>query len=185
MTTRAIRTVVLATAVTWVLAGCETLHVTSDVNAPLIHTVQCHTAAWAGSFSGHSAILSTIANPVNENRLRTAIAAQLATKGVQLVSSNADCLVGYGIGVRNVAEDFYPYGGWGWGWGWGWGYPGWWGGGPYVYREGLIAVDLYDARTRQPLWHAYVHQDLFGLTGTKAEQRIDAAIAAIFMKYPS
>jgi hypothetical protein len=184
MTTRALRTLAVATALTLALAACETLHVTSDVNAPLIHTVQCHTAAWAGSFSGNSPILSTIANPVNESRLRAAIAAQLSAKGVQIVTSNPDCLIGYGIGVRNVVEGAYPYGwGWGWGWGPGWGWPGW--DGPLVYREGLIAVNLYDARTRQGLWHAYVHQDLFGLTGAKAEQRIDAAVAAIFTKYLS
>jgi Domain of unknown function (DUF4136) len=180
MNIRTICTVVLTAAMSSLVAACATLHVTSDVNTPLMHTVQCHTAAWAGSFSGNSTILTTVANPVNESRLRTAIATQLATKGVQLVASNADCLVGYGIGVRNVADYPYPYG-WGWGWGWGWYGPG----GPYVYRQGLIAVDLYDARTRQPLWHAYVHQDLFGLTGAKAEQKIDEAIAAIFMKYPS
>jgi hypothetical protein len=189
MKMRVIRSVALATVVSWALAACATLYVTSDVNAPLIHTVQCHSAAWAGSFSGNSPILTTIANPVNESRLRTAIAAQLATKGVQLVTSNADCLVGYGIGVRDVPNYPYPDGpyGWGWagGWGWGW-YPGgWYGPGPYVYRQGLIAVDLYDARTHQPLWHAYVHQDLFGLSGPKAEQKIDAAVAAIFTKYPS
>jgi Domain of unknown function (DUF4136) len=183
MITRTIRAVVLATAAPWMLAACETLSVTSDVNTPLIHNVQCHTAAWAGSFQGNSAILSTIANPLNEARLRAAIAAQLSTKGVQTVTANPDCLIGYGIGARNVVEGWGP--GWGWGAGWGWG-PGWgWYGPPYAYREGLIAVDLYDARTRQPLWHAYVHQDLFGLTGAKAEQRIDAAVAAIFTKYPT
>jgi hypothetical protein len=187
MNTRAIRTAAVATAAIWVLAGCETLNVHSDVNGQLIHTVQCHTAAWAGSFQGNSPILSTIANPINEGRLRAAIAAQLSAKGVQLVTANADCLVGYGIGARDVVEDAYPYGwGWGWGWGWPWG-PGWggWYGPPYVYQEGLIAVDLYDGRTRQPLWHAYVQQDLFGLSGAKAEQRIDAAVAAIFTKYPT
>lgn len=189
MKMRVIRSILLATAVSGALAACATLHVTSDVNTPLIHTVQCHTAAWAGSFSGNSPILTTVANPVNESRLRTAIASQLATKGVQLVASNPDCLIGYGIGVRNVVDPF-SYGwlgrGWGWGWSWGWGYPGgWYGPGPYVYQQGLIAVDLYDARTHQPLWHAYVHQDLFGLTGSKAEQKIDQAIAAIFTKYPS
>ncbi len=185
MTMRAIRTVVLSTVITWGLTACATLYVTSDVNTPLIHTMQCHTAAWAGSFSGNSAILTTVANPVNESRLRTAIATQLATKGVQVVASNPDCLIGYGIGVRNVMSGAYPFGPGPFGPAWGWGpYPGWYGG-PYGYREGLIAVDLYDARTRQPLWHAYVHQDLFGLTGTQAEQKINAAIAAIFTKYPS
>ncbi|MGB6449214.1 MAG: DUF4136 domain-containing protein [Steroidobacteraceae bacterium] len=177
---RTIRTVIAA-ALTCALAACMTLRVTSSVNTPVARTVQCHTVAWAGSFQGNTALYSTIANPVNESFLRTAIAAQLNAKGARMVTSGADCLVGYGIGSRNVIDGPYPY----WGWGWGWG-PGYFGGpyGPYVFREGIIAVDLYDARSRQALWHAYVHQDLYGLTGQKAEQHIDAAVLAIFTKYP-
>ncbi|HEY3785070.1 MAG TPA: DUF4136 domain-containing protein [Steroidobacteraceae bacterium] len=186
------------------LSACTTLRVTSDVNTPLIGTVQCHTFAWAGSFHGSSDTLrSTVANPVNESRLRAAIEANLRTVGVQPApgvdpgtgqpppsgnATGADCLVGYGIGMRNVIEgDPYGYG-YGWGWGWG-GRPGFVGGGwgwdyPYVYHEGIIAVDLYDARTRQPLWHASVNQNLSGATGEKADQKIQAAVATIFTKYP-
>ncbi len=176
---RVICTVLASTALTCTLAACVTLRVTSTVNPSLVRTVQCHTVAWAGSFTGSSALRSTIANPVNEGFLRSAIATQLSAKGTQMVTSGADCLIGYGIGARNVVEGAYPY--WGWGWGWGPGF-GWYG--PYLYREGIIGVDLYDARSRQALWHAYVHEDLFGLTGQKAEQSIDAAVSAIFTKYP-
>lgn len=184
------------------LSACTTLQVTSDVNTAVKNAVQCHTFAWAGSFHGSSDTLrSSVANPVNESRLRSAIEANLRTVGVQPVSgvdagtapegaaSGADCLVGYGIGMRNVIEgDPYGYGWGGWGWGWGWG-PGFVGGGwgwdyPYVYHEGIIAVDLYDARSRQPLWHASVNQSLSGATGEKADQKIQAAVAAIFTKYP-
>lgn len=175
-----IRTVILTTALTCALAACATLHVTSSVNPSLVSTVQCRTVAWAGSFQGNSPLRSTIANPVNEGLLRTAIAAQLTADGVQMVTSGADCLIGYGIGSRNVVAGAYPYWG-GWGWGWGPGF-GWYA--PYVYPQGIIGIDLYDARSRQAIWHAYVHQDLYGLTGQKAEQSIDAAVAAIFTKYP-
>jgi len=203
----------VAVAVAAALAGCTTLRVTSDTNAALIHTVQCHTFAWAGSFrSGNDSLRSTIANPVNEARLRAAIEANLRTVGVQPVPGaagqapgapgpgpqatpgstpygGADCLVGYGIGVHNVAEGWYPYG---WGWGWGYG-PGPWGGPwgdpwgwdyPYVYTEEIIAVDTYDAHTRQALWHASVRENLAGVTGEKADQKIQAAVAALFTKYP-
>jgi hypothetical protein len=53
-----------------------------------------------------------------------------------------------------------------------------------VYREGIIAIDLYDARTRQPLWHASVDQSLYGVSGAEAQKRIDAAVAALFAKFP-
>ena len=55
---------------------------------------------------------------------------------------------------------------------------------PYVYREGVIGVDLYDGRTREALWHAQVNQNLQGATGTDAEQKINVAVSAIFSKYP-
>jgi hypothetical protein len=45
-------------------------------------------------------------------------------------------------------------------------------------------VDLYDAKSRQPLWHASVDQSVVGLTGTAADNKIKAAVAAIFTKYP-
>jgi hypothetical protein len=173
------------------LSACVTLTVRSDVNTTLYHPGQCHTFAWAGSFQEpRNGQRVGVANPVNESRLRSAIAAHLQALGVRPVSANADCLVGYGIGSRMVVDDYGPYwgpgpywgyGGWGgpyWG-GWGWGPPG-----PYVYREGVIGVDLYDGRTREALWHAQVNQSLQGATGTDAEQKINVAVSAIFSKYP-
>jgi hypothetical protein len=157
------------------LAACTTLTVKSDVNTALIGSVHCSTFAWAGSFRGNSPLRNTIASPMNEGRLRAAIAAHLSGP-IDPAPGRADCLVGYGIGSTAVADWAY-YGGWGYGWGWGW--PA-----PYVYREGIIAVDVYDARTRQPLWHASVDQSLDGVSGAEAQKRIDAAVAAIFTKFP-
>ncbi len=178
--------VVLVVSVTGALAGCETLRVTSDVNTPAMASVQCHSFTWAGAFHGTSDLRSTVANPVNESRLRAAIQSNLGAVGVQPATADADCLVGYGIGTRNVV-DGYPYG-WGWGWGAGWGWRRGFVGAdwdyPYAYTEGVIAVDLYDAKSKQALWHASVDQNLSGVMGDKADQKIKAAVAAIFTKYP-
>ncbi|MBV8783783.1 MAG: DUF4136 domain-containing protein [Gammaproteobacteria bacterium] len=157
------------------LAGCS-IYVKSDVNRALIGSVHCGSYAWAGTFHGSSPLRNSIANPLNEERLRSAIAAHVPGGTVQPLGTNADCLIGYGIGSNYVIDGAWPYG-YGWGYGWGWA-------GPYVYREGIIAVDLYDAKSRQPLWHAAAEQSLFGLDGDKAARRIDAAVAAIFSKYP-
>jgi len=164
------------------LSGCAP-YVRSDVNTALIGRVHCGSFAWAGEFRSSSPLRSTIANPVNESRLRTAIAAHLGVP-IQPAPGNADCLVGYGIGgyyvVSGGAWPAYPYG-----WGYAWGYPyGWYGPGPYVYPQGVITVDLYDARSGEPLWHASTEQSLHGVTGPEAEKRIDAAVAAIFTKFP-
>jgi hypothetical protein len=179
----------VAGAAVFGLPACTSLRVTSDLNQSLASTVKCDTFSWAGSFHGGSDVLrSTIANPVNEARLRSAIEANLLTVGVHQVTDGATCLVGYGIGQKNVVEGGYPYYGpyWGAGWGWrhGWagGYWGW--DYPYVYSEGVIGVDIYDAKTKQGLWHASVNQNLDNVTGEKAEQKIRDAVAAIFTKYP-
>ncbi|HYL71768.1 MAG TPA: DUF4136 domain-containing protein [Candidatus Dormibacteraeota bacterium] len=179
-----IRAAVLVPAVAGLLAGCYSLTVRTDVNSALAGTVHCSSYAWAGSFRGNSTLRSTVANPINESRLRSAIAAHLGG-GVQDDASKADCLVGYGIGSTQVIDGGwgYPYYGWGGPWGpdyWG---PGYWG--PYVYREGVIAIDVYEAKSRQPLWHASVDQSLYGVSGPEAQKRIDAAVAAIFAKHPA
>src|ERR1700744_3087692 len=101
-------TCAVAVSVALGLGACTTLHVTSDVNQPLASTVRCQSFDWAGSFHGNSdSLRSTIANPVNEARLRAAISANLGAVGVHQASEGADCLVGYGIGNRNVV-DSYP-----------------------------------------------------------------------------
>jgi hypothetical protein len=154
-------------------------YVKSDVNTALVGRVHCGTFAWAGEFRSNSPLRSTIANPVNESRLRAAIAAHLGGR-IQPGPANADCLVGYGIGSYYVVSGGYPYPyGWAWNYPYAWGWPG-----PYTYPEGIIAVDLYDARTGEPLWHASTQQSLFGVSGPEAQKRIDSAVAAIFTKYP-
>jgi hypothetical protein len=168
---------VALTAVT--LAACAP-YVRSDVNTAAISRVHCGTFAWAGEFRSNSPLRSTIANPINESRLRAAIASHIGGV-IQPAPGSADCLIGYGIGGYYVVSGGYPYP---YGWGWSYPYGGWGGPGPYAYPEGVIAVDLYDARTGQPLWHASTEQSLFQATGPEAEKRIDAAVAAIFTKYP-
>ncbi|MDB6091667.1 MAG: putative lipoprotein [Gammaproteobacteria bacterium] len=181
-----IRAGVVSVAVVAGLAACASLRVTSDVNAALAGSVHCHTFAWAGSFRANNPLRSGIANPLNESRLRTAISSHLASMGVQPATADADCLIGYGMGAHTAIEGPFP-GTWDYGYGWGWhgAYGGPWGWNePYVYHEGIIAVDLYDGKSKQPVWHASVEQSLRGLTGPAAEQRIEAAVAAIFAKYP-
>jgi hypothetical protein len=183
-----IRTCVVAVAAVGGLAACASLRVTSDVNTPLVASVHCHTYAWAGAFHGNSPLRNGIANPLNESRLRGALAVHLAAAGVQPATADADCLVGYGIGAQTAIEGVYP-GGWGYGYGYGWGWRGGYGGPwgwdePYVYHEGIVTVDVYDGKSKQPMWHASADQSLYGLTGADADKKIEAAVAAIFTKYP-
>jgi hypothetical protein len=123
--------------------------------------------------------------------MRDAIAVNLKAKGVQLATApaSAECSVGYSIGSRTIVEgDGYPGWDWGWGWGWGWGwrrgsYVGSWDY-PYAYNEGRVAVDMRETKSHQPTWHASVNEDVTELTGESARAKIDAAVAAIFAKFP-
>ncbi len=198
-------TVLILVAAGVALAGCTGIPVRTDQNSQLLATVHCQSVAWAGGFKGASPLRNTIANPLNEARLRDAIAANLQTAGIALVAAPtaaagaaapagapAQCLIGYGIGLARDVDAVYPDGwaygagywgrrgpGWGWGGGWGWGW-----GEPYFYDQSFITVDLYDAASRMPLWHASAEQSLSGLTGDAAAQRIRAAVNAIFVKFP-
>ncbi len=168
------------------LAGCTGIPVRTDQNSQLLASVHCQSVGWAGGFKGASPLRETIANPLNEARLRDAIAADLQTAGITLVDEpKAQCLIGYGIGMERQVDAVYPDG-WGYGpgyWGRRWG-PGWGWGEPYIYHQSFITMDLYDAASKQPIWHASAEQSLSGLTGDAASQRIRAAVNAIFMKFP-
>jgi len=170
------------------LGACTTLPVTTDVN-PNASVGSCHSYTFAQEHVANAGQQpGAFANPLNSDRLRAAIATNLGARGIQPVAAHqpADCVVGYAIGSRIVADDY----GWGVGYGWGawgprgfgaWGYgPGW----SPVYNEGRITVDLFDAKTHTAIWHASVNQNVGNLTGPAAETKINQATAAIFTKFP-
>lgn len=170
------------------LGACSTLQVSTDYN-PNASASICHTYMFAQEHvvSANQA-QGTFGNPINPARLRAAIQANMAAKGIQEVSDRraADCVVGYAMGSAVIADPYWGPGlGWGGGWGWGpYGYnygAGYYG---YPYVEGVISVDLFDARTRTPIWHAAASQTVSDMTGPNAEAKISAATAAIFAKFP-
>jgi hypothetical protein len=169
------------------LAACTTLPVKTDVN-PNMSVSNCHTYAFAQEHVANADQPAAYGNPLNAERLRVAIEANLAAKGIQRVDRGvAECVVGYALGSRQVFNDYYA--GFGGGWGYGWGrrggfYGGWGWDGPYVSDETRIAVDVFDAKSRTPIWHASVSQSVSDLTGPNAEARISAGTAAIFAKFP-
>ena len=171
------------------LAACTSLPVTTDAN-PNMSVSSCHTYAFANEHIANSDHPAAYGNPLNAQRLREAVAVNLAAKGIQPADqATAQCVVGYAIGSRQVFNDYYAgWGGWGYG---GWGgarrggfYGGWGWDGPYVSDETRIAVDIFDAKSRTPIWHASVSQNVSNLTGPNAEAKISQGTAAIFAKFP-
>jgi hypothetical protein len=171
------------------LTACTTLPVTTDAN-PNMSVSNCHTYAFANEHVANSDHPAAYGNPLNAERLRVAVASNLAAKGIQPADrGTAECVVGYAIGTRQVFNDYYAgWGGWGYG-GWGYGRRGGFGGGwgwdgPYVSDETRIAVDIFDNKSRTPIWHASVSQSVSNLTGPNAESKISQGTAAIFAKFP-
>ena len=173
------------------LAACTTLPVTTDAN-PNMSVSNCHTYAFANEHVANSDHPAAYGNPLNAERLRVAVASNLAAKGIQPADrATAECVVGYAIGTRQVFNDYYAgWGGWGYG---GWGYGrrggfygggGWGWDGPYVSDETRIAIDVFDNKSRTPIWHASVSQSVSNLTGPNAEAKISQGTAAIFAKFP-
>jgi hypothetical protein len=176
-----------AAASSLALAACGSLPVTTDYN-PNLSVATCHTYAFAAEHTATGGPGSAYGNPINGERLRAAIAANLAAKGIQPADrAQADCVVGYAMGSRQVFNDYYA--GFGAGWGYGWGRrgafgAGWGWEGPYVSDETRIAVDVFDAKSHAAIWHASVSQNVSDLTGPNAEAHISAGAAAIFAKFP-
>ncbi len=175
------------------LSGCANLTVRTDQN-PNLSVAQCHTYAFAKEYVANADQPAAYGNPLNADRLRAAIEANLSARGIERADrAAADCVVGYALGSRQVINDYYggigP--GWGPGWGYGWGFGGgFYGGGafgwdyPYVQDETRIAVDVFDAKSHQAIWHASVSQTVSELRGPNAVEKINAAVAAIFSKFP-
>jgi hypothetical protein len=171
-------------AATLVLCACQTTRVQSDTAAESV--AACRSYAWLESAAPAS---DPFVNPLNEQRLRRAIGQRLEARGLTSNSSGADCLVGVAIGSRDgVAEA--PRSRWSFGVGTGFGSGGSRSGASVAFgtstppREGRIAVDLYRAADRLPLWHGTTNIDTSRFEGANAEKRINAAVDAIFKRYP-
>jgi len=190
----ALRTALLGLAAATALAGCGTINVRSDTSAAASVSA-CHTYSWLEAPGGRP---DAFGNPLNDQRLRDAIAHRLQLHGMTPAAPGAsDCQIGYVSGTRGAPDEYnsprITFGvGTGWG---GWGRTGAMGSvyvdssNPAAYRESRVSVDLFRSPVGpgaplQPLWHASVDLDLSALTGAEAEKRINAAVAAMFAKYP-
>ncbi|HVS77264.1 MAG TPA: DUF4136 domain-containing protein [Steroidobacteraceae bacterium] len=173
-----------ALAVILGLSACETLRVGSDYDR-------------AADFAGYHSFTWLpredygVRNPLVIERARDAIQTRLEQKGYTLASdpAAADFAVDFTIGARertDIRTYPAPYAGpWPWyGPRW-WGYP-YWGTGVDVrqYREGLLAVDVFDARTHRPVWHGWARKPLTRKDMEESSRSIQEAVDAVLAKFP-
>jgi hypothetical protein len=165
-------------------AGCAGQQVTTDYSP---------TAAFS-KFRSYALVSApdSASHQLIDERVRTAVEAQLAAKGLsQADRAGADLFVGYGV-VDHTHKEIYSTG-WDWGGGWGWRFHRWGVAWPTTmsrsvesYTDGTVVVHLVDARTRQVVWEGQA-EDVLRLPVSdpdNATRRIDEAVAKLFAKYP-
>ena len=169
--------------------GCESYRVQTDYDRQL-GVAGWHSFAWmrqepVAATEGPTAF----GNPINQRRVREAIEAEFAAKGLRRVddAAQADVLVRWAIGTRDRPDGPDPR--WSVGMGWGWGRRGWgssmmFDNSPYYVTEARLAVDLFDAHTHDPVWHGTVSLDAGRLSGDAAAEQIRKAVGKLMEHYP-
>ena len=126
-------------------------------------------------------------NPLLEGRIMAAIQGTLGEKGMKLIAdtAQADFVIAFGVGARDrvsVTSTPYPVayrGAWGWG-------------RAYYndvdvrqYTEGRLAIDIFDASERRPVFHGYATANISATTDqAKRQQMLRDAVAKILAGFP-
>jgi hypothetical protein len=166
------------------LAACTSLRVGNDFDRDATFSGY-HAFAWMPR-EHHGT-----RNPLVAQRTHDAIQAELTRKGFSYVPDAvaADFVVDFTIGAHertDVRSYPAPYGG-----PWYPGYPAWWGY-PYwgnevdvrQYREGTLAIDVFDAHTNKPVWHGWAKKELTQADIERSEAPIRTAVQAVLEKFP-
>lgn len=168
------------------LAACVTMRAGSDYY-PETDFSSYSTYAWTGS----SPLIEPRSrrveiSPLTVRRVREAIERELAAKGFERVETpeEADFGLSFTVGARDAIRpdnypQFYRRGPWVW-------QP------PYyppnldiaMYTEGMLAVDVFDNATRQPVWHGWARKQITGADVDDPTPAIDAAVRAILADFP-
>lgn len=130
-------------------------------------------------------------NPLVVQRAHDAIEAELTRKGYARVPdpSKADFLVDFTLGAQErvdvssfPAPYFVPDGRI---------YPEWWGyryWGPQVdmrrYREGILAIDVFDVGSRMPVWHGWARKELTRSDVERSGTSLHAAVQTVLQGFP-
>jgi hypothetical protein len=175
-----------------VLAACQTpisAHYEYDTTAPFQDYMKF---AWvtneplirpAAGVSGLDPRLS----PMVEKAIRDAVERNLVAGGYRQLSdpASADLVVSFSVGTREkVQVDSYPtragyrYGPYG-------GYGGWQSD-VRAYTEGVLAIDFFDTRSKEVVWHGWATKRLSTSTDQeKRRENVNRVVDAVLEKFPS
>jgi len=170
--------ILIACILTVALAACSTLSVYSDYD-PAAQFSSYRTYSWR--------MTPDQVSPLIAQRIVDAVNVQLRAKGWTEVATDGDVALAANVASRQEYDMDHFYGGPYWG-GWGWG-SGWGAFGGYSssrvrsYTVGTLAVDMFDAGTRQAIWRGTAEGAL-KKNPTKATADIQTAVAEMFATFP-
>jgi hypothetical protein len=121
---------------------------------------------------------------LNRRRTVEAIQAELQRKGYRKVEdrNTADFVVTYTIGARDRLDvESYPVpyrGPWLWDW--------------YAgretslraYTEGVLAIDIFDAARKSPVWHGWASKQITEQDVRQAAEQIPVAVRRVLQQFP-
>jgi hypothetical protein len=169
-----------------VLAACSTLRVSSDYD-PKANFSQYRTYAWPKEHASMAVDISGVPSGLIEQRIRSAVDAQLQVKGLRKVKDEErpDLYVYDHVTQRQKLESY----GAGFGLGYGYGYGPWGVGGiasPIYnirqYTEGTLVLDLVNAQNHQLVWRG-IASDIVE-EPKKSAEKIHHAVAETLKEFP-
>lgn len=141
------------------------------------------------TFSNYSSFFimkgNSSGNPLMDNRAEDDVKRALTSKGwieVPEGEGQAAVVVHAATQTKHTYETFYDgWGGWGWRRGWG----GFSGSTTFVdnYKVGTVVVDVFDANTKQAIWHGFV-SDALSRNATSNANATAHAIDKMFDHFP-
>jgi hypothetical protein len=159
--------------------GCAELIANADFD-PATDFGVYQTYAWAPRDALPTGDPRLDANPFFDARVRSAVDAELAAKGLALTDANPSLLVHYHASVRERLDVYridreagYTTGG-----------------GERenvsVYEEGTLLVDLVDASSNRVIWRGWAQSDIGGVIDDRErmEQRIAESTRKMFERFP-
>lgn len=182
-------------SIAWILcAGCATGFKATHDHDPNHDFSDYRTFAW---MSENPMIVGegvTAPNPLLEPRIMSALERTLTARGFELVRepAAADFVVSFTIGARDkIRVNSYPT----MSAGYRTGYPRHWGWGASYYccasdtevrqyTQGILAVDVFDAEERRPVWHGAASKTITESDREQLDRTVQAAVDAVLSGFP-
>ncbi len=164
--------------------GCESIDTKTDYDTSFDFSGY-HTFSWISK----SPLISKSpeVSPLAEGRIANAVTNVLSQKGFRFVddAAKADFVLAFTVGARQqvrVTSNPYAVG---------------YGAGPYMwgrpyyqdidvreFTQGRLAIDIFDVKQKQPVWHGHATKSISSSDQKNAEELINKAVAEILKTFP-